>query len=98
MSVAAALVAGHRDNIYRRDVVTAMSAHELAGTRAVMNGKNFLPAFVPRQPKYKRSRTGTDFTKLVILDPDFAIPDATHQRQETTLSELFALIVADTNK
>lgn len=41
MSVAAALVAGHRDNIYRRDVVTAMSAHELAGTRAVMNGKKF---------------------------------------------------------
>lgn len=41
MSVAAALVAGHRDNIYRRDVVTAMSAHELAGTRAVMNGKIF---------------------------------------------------------
>jgi hypothetical protein len=40
-SVAAAFVAGHRDNIYRQDVVTATSGHELAGTRAGMNGTIF---------------------------------------------------------
>lgn len=41
MFVAAAFVAGHRDNIYRQDVVTAMSGHKLARTGADMNRPNF---------------------------------------------------------